>query len=42
MSDVRIFSKTNKESQVSIYAKTGKINTLSECLFAYTIQWRNS
>ncbi len=29
MSDVRIFSKVNKESQVSIYAKTGNINTLS-------------
>ena len=29
MSDVRIFSKNNKESQVSIYAKTGNINTLS-------------
>ena len=29
MSDVRIFSKVNKKSQVSIYAKTGNINTLS-------------
>ena len=29
MSDVRIFSKVNKKSQISIYAKTGNINTLS-------------
>ena len=29
MFDVRIFSKVNKKSQVSIYAKTGNINTLS-------------
>ncbi len=29
MSDVRIFSKVNEKSQVSIYAKTGNINTLS-------------
>tara|TARA_B100000886_G_scaffold338905_1_gene302859 strand:- start:161 stop:1510 length:1350 start_codon:yes stop_codon:yes gene_type:complete len=29
MSDVRIFSKVNNKSQVSIYAKTGNINTLS-------------
>ncbi len=29
MSDVRIFSKVNKKSQVSIYAKTGNLNTLS-------------
>ncbi len=29
LSDVRIFSKVNRKSQVSIYAKTGNINTLS-------------